>query len=196
MALVFSRWRHLSSPLSVPPPAAGRANFSWSFVMVTWRCCGYITSNVCACSPAQSCCVSLREKVRAWCTAAVFLLWRVSSFNALLTDTLTADRLSGESLELQRQAATFLWGIMRNVQLWFLPPIDSWQGERDVFLLLPTCFNGAWSFMQGSLNFICVKTLYSMQCLLKQAFGCAVIAPVLNSSWQSCLSCQRRNNVK
>lgn len=35
---------HLSASPAAARPASS-ANFSWSFVMVTWRCCGYITAN-------------------------------------------------------------------------------------------------------------------------------------------------------
>lgn len=104
---------HLSS--SSTPAAQTSAG---GFVMVTWRCCGYITTNVWACRPAQSCWLSLHpkhwEKECACCSVSTCLQ---PLTRADLNDTVT--NWVDETWSFIGTDATFLRGIMRNVELWF-----------------------------------------------------------------------------
>lgn len=121
-----------ASPAAARP--AGSANFSWSFVMVTWRCCGYITANDWARSALHaelltvwpSClsvcdgcllqCLPLTGRF-IWCSAG----WQFDSW--------LSDRKEKSGVTASR--GSFFRGIMSNVELWLLLPFDSWQGERE-----------------------------------------------------------------
>lgn len=120
---------HLSASPAAARPASS-ANFSWSFVMVTWRCCGYITANdrarsalhaelltVClsVCAGCTLQCLTLTGRF-IWCTAG----WQFDSW--------LSDRREKSGVTASR--GSFFRGIMTNVELWFLLPFDSWQGER------------------------------------------------------------------
>lgn len=80
----------------------GRTTLSWSLAMVTWWCCGYKTAHITACSSnwaSPSC--SRRATACAWCSSSVDVHLKKpgGSFSA---------------------EENFLWGIMRNVELWYI----------------------------------------------------------------------------
>ena len=139
--------------------------------MVTWRCCGYITANDRARSALHAelltVCLSVCLSVRGACCSVS--LWLGDSSDAVAGwqfDSWLSDRREKSGVTASR--GSFFRGIMRNVELWFLLPFDSWQGERGG-LSQSTGFISVWVFK-----------LYSQR--LKFSFDCAALAPVLNLS--------------
>lgn len=124
-ALVYNRWVSSSSPRSLCPSC----NFSWSFVMVTWRCYGYITPK----------CHSLRSTtellpVSTALTEAVHVPVLLETLPIAFCFVVFIIFLRAEPL--RASGRRILRAIMKNAEQWILFPVDSWKGETGGLMLL------------------------------------------------------------
>lgn len=105
-------------------------NFSWSLVMVTWRCYGYITPK----------CHSLRSTtellpVSAALTEAVHVPVLLETLPITFCFVVFIIFLRAEPLK-KGSESRILRAIMKNAEQWILFPVDSWKGETGGLVLL------------------------------------------------------------
>lgn len=108
-------------------------NFSWSLVMVTWRCYEYITPK----------CHSLRSTtellpVSAALTEAVHVpvLLETLPITFCFVVFIILWELSHWKKEARASGRRILRAIMKNAEQWILFPVDSWKGETGGLVLL------------------------------------------------------------
>lgn len=127
-------------------------NFSWSLVMVTWRCYGYITPK----------CHSLRSTtellpVSAALTEAVHVPVLLETLPITFCFVVFIIFLRAEPLK-KGSESRILRAIMKNAEQWILFPVDSWKGETGgLVLLLSFRMSHRLSIIWENMNFdLCI----------------------------------------